>query len=110
MTTTKKSLVSKSHNTTGPGILTHAVSLEYPNKQKNVYYQNFDQFLEFIKPIQITDEILKKINIPFKIIKHHKHDDIYVMFFGQETILMNYLHELQNIIFILTNEELTFIE
>jgi len=106
------------------GIWTHAVSLEYPNKLKNVYYQNFGQFLEFIKPIELTEEWLLKCRFvesyrsDFRVkYEHKKCNEIGFDFscrsiiesgfryFGKH-IKIDYVHQLQNLYFALTNEEL----
>ena len=105
------------------GIWTHAVSLEYPNKLKNVYYQNFGQYLEFIKPIPLTEEWLIKFgfepelknkdSINGEFIVYWKYPFVFNTNHGwwlyskQLKIQPEYVHQLQNLYFALTGEELT---
>ena len=111
------------------GIWTHSVSLEFINKKKNVYYEDFGQFIKYIEPIQLTEEWLLKFGFD-KSIKMSYSTGVEVTFNVYEKSILTYnsiqncwwindlilymqpeyVHELQNLYFALTGEELTLNE
>lgn len=49
-----------------PGIgygesLNYSISLEHINQKPNTYYESYSQFIKFLKPIPLTEDILKRL-------------------------------------------------
>ena len=112
------------------GIWTHSVSLEFINKKKNVYYEDFGQFIKYIEPIPLTEEWLLKFGFEkakhshgyncyikdgfdFDIVSHGRYwvFAIYTdesctnsLYFAHNRF--EYVHQFQNLYFALTGEEL----
>jgi hypothetical protein len=107
---------------------THAIGLEYINQEPNKYYESYSQFLRFIKPIPLTEEWLEKSEFVFDLnyreydkgvhneifsgsicvkCRHGNSKYKWELCIGHVDIrYFNYVHELQNLIFTLTGEEL----
>ena len=79
--------------------------------------------LEYIKPIPISDGLLLKFGFEkddecnflhvkkgIKLFTNTNYDDSYEFCFDGSCIVIKHVHQLQNLFFALTGEELTFIE
>lgn len=107
------------------GAITHSVRLEHINQKVNMFYETYSQFIKFIHPIPLTEEILLKCGFEkYKMLGYDTHFT-YSLFIGGETINITaiynadfsimlhglargikYLHRLQNIINIVTGKDL----
>ena len=103
----------------------YAIGLEHINQKKNTYYETYSQFLKFIEPITLTEEWLIKFGYETKegsshdalwVMKHptlnidlleQAQDMQYVYMLGNIAVYIDYVHQLQNLYFALTREELT---
>lgn len=92
----------------------HGVNLEHVNQKPNTYYESYSQFIKFIEPIQLTEEILLKFDFD-KIENGTYLNKFYVtivsgyfVFWITDiySVAIKYVHELQNLYFALTGEEL----
>ena len=105
------------------GIWTHSVSLEFINKKKNVYYEDFGQFIKYIEPIPLTEEWLLKFGFENCGYYYNKNDiriyfvherefEGFVFEYGmaESFCKIRFVHNLQNLYFALTGEELTLNE
>lgn len=111
------------------GIQEHVISnkieyylnLEHINKKANTYYQTYSQLIEYIKPISITERWLLdfgfkdkrdfyekgKLSILSANLKdYYPNGRVYYNSWAIMEIQPKYVHQLQNLYFILTNEEL----
>ena len=100
---------------------TYGVSLEHINQLKYTYYESYSQFIKFIKPIPLSEERLLEIfglkredteinDFTFPhcdyIIIHKQVDDLFAVYINGKTVLIKYIHQLQNLYFDLIGEEL----
>ncbi|MEG2063510.1 MAG: hypothetical protein RRY23_00065 [Alistipes sp.] len=97
----------------------YVVNLEHINKEPDTYYESYCQKIEFVEPIPITEELLLKCGFvkadgfyytcrcPFTLWSD-PFDGSYNALSGTDYIAreINYLQQLQNLYFILTNKEL----
>ena len=104
---------------------TNGVSLEHINQIPNTFYETYSQFIHFIKPIQINEAWLKSFgfqetyNSQFRLKFDHSVNFIGFDFSKNEDKSMEgfryyghymkikYVHELQNLVYALTGEELS---
>ena len=106
----------------------HVVRLEHIKQKPNSFYESYSQFLKFIKPITLTEEILLKcgfekddtgvdmfdpdyaewyqMEFPVIGILCQSSDKKYLFDENTDTLRIQYLHQLQNLFFDLTGEEL----
>ena len=101
------------------GAITHSVRLEHINQKVNMFYETYSQFIKFIHPIPLTEEILLKCGFEEQEL-FEDHNPFFVLgsfslstdsfakerFFYDCDIEIKYLHQLQNFYFVLTNQEL----
>ena len=114
---------------------THSVSLEHLNQKPNTYYESYSQFIKYVEPIVLTDDLLLKcglepeINCNNYFEKKQKTGRLHkgIFFIAKRMQNMNdhtksyaawqydegnckpeikYLHQLQNLYFSLCNEQL----
>lgn len=107
------------------GEIEYCINLEHVNQKTNNYYDTYSQFLKFIRPIRLTEDILLKAGFRKHKMSGYDNHFIYSLFIGGETIGITaiynadfsimlhgvargvkYLHSLQNIIKIVTGNEL----
>lgn len=87
--------------------------------QNNEFKDSYGQYYEYLKPIELTEEILLKCGFfydsdadTFKIsnctmqLDSYGFDGYMVIIFGEDLRLIKNLHQLQNLYFCLTGEEL----
>lgn len=106
----------------------HCLNLELTNKKANSYYQTYSQFIEYIKPIELTEQWLldlgfEKEHVDFRTQYNPAAYIGSVLRLNEFTVYLNkpeiewsyrvtviiapkYLHQLQNLFFALTNCEL----
>lgn len=116
------------------GESTYSVSLEHINQDRNRYYETYSQFIEFIEPIPLTEEWLERMGFDKKgdeewtyhtkklhndkycelsLIEEYEEDipdksKILVCIFPYaEYFKFKFVHQIQNVYFDLTGEELT---
>lgn len=95
---------------------TYAINLEHINKKPNTYYESYSQFIKFIKPIQLTDELFEKVGGK---IDRSGIEDVYYMegigvglkaggsyYFLQGMARVECLHYFQNLFYVLNRVEL----
>lgn len=100
----------------------HCLQLEHVAKKANTYYQTYSQFTEYINPIPLTEQWL--LDFGFEIEREHydkgrlsilladNNNDYYKngrVFYKSWAIMEaqpKYVHQLQNLYFALTQEEL----
>jgi hypothetical protein len=88
------------------GILNDTLKCNY---NENEYWDN----LEFYKHIPLTEEWLLKFGVKnnrlglFDFVKVSDNVGYHIYFIGRHLIEIKYVHQLQNLYFALTNEELT---
>lgn len=91
----------------------YSVGLEHINQKPNTYYETYSQFIRFIEPIQLTEEWLVKFGFDKAVNGWWSSDEIFSYrdgYFGfgvDRHTKIQYVHELQNLYFALTGEELT---
>lgn len=111
------------------GVWTYNIDLNYIDEQKNIVVPAFSQFIEFIDPIPLTEDILLKCGFEKKEIWNGEVGEIaltyydykgkiqissllrpvtieydrFYMYYGK---YISYLHELQNLFYDLTKTEL----
>ena len=99
------------------GESSHSVGCEHTNPKTNTYYEIYPQFIENIKPIQLTEEWLLKfgfekdnelnfVKFSFKVHFWSNYNSYMYGWIGGN-IEIKYVHQLQNIYFALTGQELT---
>ena len=106
------------------GESSHSVGCEHINQKPNTYYETYSQFIENIKPIPLTEEWLLKFGFEKLTDKSrgfnsnsytytkgisfivHLNDKLLSVNFWQGNE-KKYVHEIQNLFFALTGEELT---
>lgn len=95
---------------------THSINLEHINQEENKYYESYAQFIKFINPIPLTEEWLVKFGFNNKGNKYtidnsriicHLKIDIKVSGSKYRLNHIKNVHQLQNLYFALTGEELT---
>jgi len=111
------------------GESSHSVGCEHINQKPNTYYETYSQFIENIKPIPLTEEWLLRFGFekddsgvdifdqdycewyqkefPTIGILCQSSDKSYIFDENSDTLRLKYVHELQNLNFALTGEELT---
>ncbi|MDD4729482.1 MAG: hypothetical protein PHN55_12130 [Dysgonamonadaceae bacterium] len=100
----------------------YCVQLEHVNKKVNTYYQTYSQFMEYIKPVALTEQWL--LDFGFEVERKYydkggmsillvdNNNDYYKngrVFYKSWAIMdaqPKYVHQLQNLYFTLTQEEL----
>ena len=90
---------------------TYGVGLKHINQQPYTYYETYSQFIEFIQPIKLTEEILLKcglkrnIHCEFMLFEHSEVPILISDTLNDWTVdgicfsvgLLKYLHQLQNL-------------
>jgi hypothetical protein len=95
---------------------TYSINLEILDRELNMYYDSYSQYVEYIEPIPLTEEWLFKFG--FKKWTDRKFVGRYTknrhsVWYGvtdyqiKHSRPFRYVHQLQNIYFALTGEELT---
>ena len=97
------------------GNMTFGINLEHINQQPNTYYESYSQFIKYLKPIPLTNEMLEKCGFIFKlkycIWRNEKLEivqweyPIYKLSDELE-VKLEYLHQLQNLYLDLIREDL----
>lgn len=100
----------------------YCVQLEHINKKANTYYQTYSQFVEYIKPVALTEHWL--LDFGFKNENGYYSKGAFLIsladdascffkdgrvYFNSRVIIENqskYVHQLQNLYFTLTGEDL----
>lgn len=108
---------------------TYSISLEHVNQKENTYYESYSQFIKFIEPIELTEEILTEkcrfiksnydsgksylFNKTFELWRGYGWDHYLWMVVGRNEdninepwIKIKYLHELQNLYRIIESKNL----
>lgn len=102
------------------GETSHSVGCEHINQKPNTYYETYSQFIENIKPIQLTEEWLLRFGFDL-VVKEGNQGKFRVYQLNEITYNTNngwwwkhhltvqpkYIHELQNLYFALAGTELT---
>lgn len=101
--------------------MTYSIYLELLDKELNKYYQAYNQYIEFIEPIQLTEEWLVRLGFKEKD-RIYKNDRIEINIGNHGTVHIigsnggysipyqhgkHSIHWLQNLYFSLTSKELT---
>jgi hypothetical protein len=94
----------------------YSISLEHINQIPNTYYPTYSQFLKFIEPIPLTEEWLLRFGFKknragcsmkgLKITFDSDEKIFWVDYNFTGTCELRYVHQLQNIYFALTGNEL----
>lgn len=93
---------------------TYSIGLKHINHNPNTYYETYSQFIKFIKPVELTEDLLLKCGFVKK--------DNYCFYYNGIRLIpirdlylrgnfpiradIKYLHQLQNLYYALTGQEL----
>lgn len=95
---------------------THAIGLVHINQEPNKYYQAYNQFMKFVSPIPLDEDVLIKCGFKQGNDRWYKLGDSPIgVFEDMESICywdwefptrFKYIHQLQNLFFALTGKEI----